>query len=73
MKIEVESKTDYIGFNEYPVLGICKSGLLVLFNEHKKGMVIATKTTSTFKVGEFSNTWDMTKFIPFKGTITIEQ
>jgi len=55
----------------YPNSG---STIVVLFDNHKCGMTVYMKQgegTCLDKVGDYYKSWDMSKFTPFTGSITI--
>lgn len=57
---------------EYPKLMVsAESGQVVLFWGTNNGVSLYTKTG----IGDFrySNAWDMQNFVPFHGSVTIEQ
>ena len=67
MKIEITEKKKKM---EYPWIGIGCNGTIVLFIDDKKGIVL-NNTNSEYRIGEYSNCWNMDFFKPFTGTIAL--
>lgn len=55
---------------EYPCLMIHGTDLVVLFTDRSTGTVVSK--TDLWPVGRYSATWWEESFIPFAGTITLE-
>lgn len=58
-------KIDYPMLMESP-----KTGNIVLFSSHEKGMVIFS-TGGVHKMGYYSDTWGMSCFRPYYGTVVL--
>ena len=54
----------------FPKLMIHKDGLVVLFEESKRGM--ALDSDISMSAGDYSSNWVMDNFTDFKGTIQLE-
>jgi hypothetical protein len=52
----------------YPFLGV-KGDMIVLFKADGVGIVLASD--DQVSVGHYSTTWDMSKFAPWRGRITL--
>ena len=55
--------------NDYPKLMVDEYGMIVLFAGHKVGMVV--ETDSREDCGHYSESWDMSWFTEFDGSITL--
>ena len=55
----------------YPKLMISDKGTIVLFTDRAKGMVLL-EGNSSYKLGDYSNTWDLTAFSDYYEAITLQ-
>ena len=57
---------------EWPRIMISKDGdVLIMFSSPSTGMIIACNNEPGC-VGEYCNTWEMSEFVPFCGSLTIK-
>ena len=56
--------------SEYPKLMISED-LVILFNDYEVGFVV--NNTNLYKIGHFSEDWDMDEFEDFHGQIVLEK
>ena len=72
MKIIVKDKDDDKKI-KYPYIGIGENGLIVLFKACQRGvaLVVPSNLFNIYKVGYYSERWEMSKFKPFEGSITL--
>jgi len=57
----------------YPCLGIMPScGKVVLFTEECYGTVLVDSVSEKGEVGRYYEYWGMSKFVPLKGKLTLE-
>lgn len=69
MKSVVKDKSKEV---EYPCLMVSDSGAVILFNEHRKGVVVYVAIKHIgYRVGYYGDMWDMDKFTPFHGTVEL--
>ena len=72
IKVTVDKKDDESEI-KYPLLmQHYKNKNIVLFSEDERGMLITEGIIVDSKAGHISNDWDMDRFKPFKGSITLE-
>ena len=55
----------------YPKLMLSESGTIVLMKDRSVGVVLI-KGTSTYEIGFYSNTWDITAFSDYNESITLQ-
>jgi hypothetical protein len=55
----------------YPKLMLSESGTIVLMKDSSVGVVLI-KGTSTYEIGFYSNTWDITAFTDFNESINLQ-
>lgn len=46
--------------------------LIILFTDPKRGMVVYHNDNTGNVLGDFSHAWDEPKFLPFNGSITLQ-
>jgi hypothetical protein len=56
----------------YPKLMITESGTIVLFQDRAIGVVLLQGNSRCYKIGRYSNTWDMTAFSDYYEAITLQ-
>ncbi len=72
MKSTVEENRAEI-FSEYPKqMKTKREGMIVLFSDPEIGTVINVGDQSIWLIGYHAKDWDMKKFIPFHGKVTLE-
>lgn len=68
-------KITYIGNEgrDYPCLKRASAAFeyIVLFNSARAGTVVAGNSP-TYRVGHYSENWDLCYFVPWHGTVTLE-
>ena len=69
MNVEVKERKIGKGI-KYPCLMVYPDGLLVLFCKESCGTVISRD--DTYHIGEYDENWDMDKFEPFDGEVTLK-
>ena len=66
----IESKMDQkAAEKDFPKLMICEE-LVVLFSERQQGMVVHS-SVGVYPVGMYDESWHMSKFSDYHGTITL--
>lgn len=70
MKIKTTDKSESNEILEFPCL-MEFSKNVVLFHEKNKGTILRTFNMFHY-VGEYSEEWQMERFVPFKGQIILE-
>jgi hypothetical protein len=68
MKIEITEPSDKEEV-KFPCLMISKNGRIVLFHAYEKG--IALNDWASSNIGDYSESWFMPTFKPFKGKVTL--
>ena len=59
---------------EYPRLKkMNNTEVVILFSDSGHGVVVAACEEDAWTVGEYSSSWDMSRFKPFHGTVTLTQ
>jgi len=65
---------DEMPAERYPMLMISigdKPGQVVLFTDDCCGVCLVVGSTTDWSVGEWHTGWDMKRFTPFNGTVTL--
>ena len=58
--------------HKYPFIGVARlNGLMVLFQKDSVGVVVSKGSSERHEIGESSRIWNMARFEPFYGEITI--
>lgn len=73
MKSEIVMKEEDQKERTYPWLGISKKGknVVVLFITFGEGVVVSTGTNDIYRIGYFTDTWDVENFYEFKGQVIL--
>jgi hypothetical protein len=72
MSVEVKLKGILFTAKSFPKLMTASDGLIVLFIREKSGTVIQDETQSEdWKIGEYSERFDMSQFKDYEGEITL--
>lgn len=74
IKSEVKADENVVETPEYPKLMVSRAtGAILLFNEEECGMVINAGSSKVYTTGHYSESWDMSCFKRFEGSVTLTQ